>query len=155
MLFIDHSMKFRINCFRQHEWEKHGTCALSLKQIRNERDYFQITLGLREKYDFGVLLEKLSIVPDDNKGYELEEIISGIRTSINFEPVVYCYVDQESNKQFLAEMQVCLNRNFEVIECTSQEKRSLTTMVRATEQVCNSNMPVFYPVLNWLKDNLI
>ena len=116
-----------------------------MQQIRNERDYFQVTLGLREKFDFGVLLEKVSIVPNDNKGYELESITSGIKSSLEFEPVVYCYV--ESGKQFLAEMQICLNKNLEEIECTSGEQRGLPTMVRATEQECKSNMPVFYPVL--------
>ena len=119
-----------------------------MKQVTNERDYFQVTLGLREKFDFGVLLEKSSIVPSDSKSYELAAIISGIKLALKFSPLVSCYLDEESNKQYLAEMQVCLSKDLTLIDCSMNDKHSsVPTMLRATEQACSSKMPIYYPVL--------
>ena len=35
---------------RKHEYEKHGTCAASIKGFEHEHDYFQRTLEMRDKY---------------------------------------------------------------------------------------------------------
>lgn len=138
-----------LNSFWQHEWEKHGTCALSLKQVTNERDYFQMTLGLREKFDFGTLLEKASIVPDNSKSYELAEFINAIEKELAFAPVLSCFVEKESKRQFLAEMQICLNKSLEQIDCSEHNKAKMVAMrANEHEQQCSPKMPVHYPVLD-------
>ncbi len=120
-----------------------------MPQVRNERDYFELTLGLREKLEFGVFLEKSLIIPDNNKGYELEKIVNAIKSKIDVEPVAYCFYDKEAGKQFLSEMEVCLNKKLELIECTNPQKRSLLKkMGSIEEEMCKSDIPVVYPVLS-------
>lgn len=36
--------------YRQHEWEKHGTCGTSVQDLRDELHYFNTTLQLHQKY---------------------------------------------------------------------------------------------------------
>lgn len=135
---------------RQHEWEKHGTCALSLKQINNERDYFQVTLGLREKFSFGDILAKSSIVPDISNGYKLSDIVEAVKSVLDFEPVVTCFVEKESSVQYISQMQVCLSKDLELIDCSvnGENRAGVNARKGASEQECKKDMPVYYPVLD-------
>ncbi len=67
-----------------------GTCALSLPQIKNESDYFNFTLGLRDHFDFGPILKAGGIVPDDTLLYDLDKIILFVPESSFMHVTVSC-----------------------------------------------------------------
>lgn len=130
-----------LDSFWEHEWEKHGTCALSLSQVTNEKDYFTTTLDLRKKYDFDGILAKASILPDDSKSYELNDIEEAISNALNVEPIVTCY--NKNGKQYIAEMQVCLDKSLDLIECKSVQGKAMLSY--SSENPCNSETKIFYP----------
>ena len=69
--------------FREHEWTKHGTCALILDNVKDEFDYFNVALNLRKKFDFGPILAEQSIIPHDTMLYDMKKIKNAIIFSIN------------------------------------------------------------------------
>ena len=129
--------------FWQHEWEKHGTCSLSLSEVANEKDYFTTTLNLRKEYNFDTILSKASITPDDNKPYKLNDIEEAIKKALKVEPIVSCY--SQDNKQYIAEMQVCLDRNLELIECKSAQDKG--HVAYSSEKPCSTKNEVYYPAI--------
>ena len=137
---------------REHEWDKHGTCALGVPSINNQQDYFGVTLKLRENFDFTHILEKSKIVPGANSSYELDHITSSIKSVLTEEPIMSCYYHKETNTQYLAEMQLCLTKEFAVIDCGLQSKpKTLLEQMRSTsdqEVPCKSTIPVHYPIIN-------
>ena len=120
---------------REHEWDKHGTCTLTLPQIKSESDFFNTTLSLRQKFDFGNILALSSIVPDNEENYDLDKIKFAIKRAVKFDPVVVCYMSNDL--QYLVEMHICLSKDFQVVECASKFLRS--------EQPCRHGVPVRYP----------
>lgn len=130
-----------MNSFWQHEWEKHGTCALSLSQVTDEKDYFTTTLNLRKEYDFGAILSKASIIPGDSKSYGLTAIEEAIKKALNVEPIISCY--SKDNKQYIAEMQVCLDKKLDLIDCKLAKGQG--KLGYSSEKPCSSKAEVFYP----------
>ena len=133
--------------FWQHEWEKHGTCAISLPQITSESGYFNVSLELRKKFDFGRMLNDSSIVADDAKDYDLSAIKAAIRQVTGVEPLVECY--RSGDVQYIVEMQICLSKTFAPIECGSskaglRKKRNTHTQ---SESPCVNGLPVRYPTI--------
>lgn len=109
-----------------------------MEQVKDEHDYFEVTLGLHDKYDFGKILSKNGIVPSDSKGYTLEEITDAIEGELKVKPLITC--ENQGKKDFIAEMQICLDKNLEVREC-----------VHATDGgKCNNGAPIYYPIIHWL-----
>ncbi|RMZ98041.1 ribonuclease Oy [Brachionus plicatilis] len=123
-----------LESFWKHEWEKHGTCALSLPKIRSESDYFNFSLSLRNKFDFGPALKKFNIEPDDSLLYDLDKII---------EPMIVCYVLKDSDVQYLSQMQICLSKSFELVDCEFKavELAKISKDNSAQEIQCQPGIP--------------
>lgn len=135
---------------RKHEWEKHGTCALGLPQIKSESDYFNLTLGLRDDYDFGSILSSNSIVPDDTVQLDLDDLKDTVRSQLNVEPMLQCYVLRDI--QYLSQMQICLSKSFELVECRSEdiEMDKMNMRVnRAQQKQCEPGKPILYPTIHY------
>lgn len=132
---------------RKHEWDKHGTCALTLPQIKNELDYFNQSLALRQKFDFGTFLKASQVIPDDNLNYDLAKIKFAIKRAINVEPQVECYIS--GDVQYMAQMQICLSKQFELVECATKSKSNIRMLggPRTEEMECRDGVPVRYPVI--------
>ena len=120
---------------RAYEWEKHGTCSLGLLDIKEEFDYFSKSLELREKFDFGRILEKSGIVPDDHKLYTIENIMSAVKLQLGVLPIPLCTKKKKLKKQYLREMQICFDKKMDLIECHN------------TRPMCSSKLPVSYPTI--------
>jgi len=140
-----------LDSFWKHEWEKHGTCALGLPQIKSESDYFNLTLGLRDDYDFGSILELKSIVPDDTLLLDVDKVKNAIRSQLNVEPMLVCYVLKDSDIQYLSQMQICLSKSFELVDCQFEaiELAKIMRDNQAQEIECQPGMPVHYPTIHY------
>lgn len=137
--------------YRKHEWEKHGTCALGLTQIRSESDYFNVTLGLRALYDFGPVLSRAAIEPDDTLLVDLGKIKTAIKSVLHVEPMIVCFVLKDSDIQYLSQMQVCLSKQFELVDCEF-EAIELVQIVKDNqpqEMQCQPDMPIHYPTIKY------
>jgi len=140
----------KIDSFWAHEWDKHGTCALSFNpQIRNATDYFNVTLGLRDLHDLGAVLAINSIVPDDTKLYDFAKIFGAIKATFNAEPLMVCYLMKDSDVQYLSQIQICMDKQFNLIDCYTEFLEIVPIMHNNTPQEtsCNQQIPIAYPTI--------
>lgn len=134
---------------RKHEWTKHGTCALNVPPIADESDYFKTSLDLRDKFDFGPILEGSGIVPDDDKLYDLGDMTSAIKKVLGVDPGLTCYVNKGEKKQYLSQMQICLSKTFEQMECAERSIEILEINSVRAETDCQHGIPVHYPTIHY------
>ncbi|GLJ26157.1 hypothetical protein SUGI_0501560 [Cryptomeria japonica] len=90
--------------FWAHEWERHGSCALNLK----EHDYFNSTLALKKQMDILGVLEATGILPNGEE-YSSDEILETIGEAIGAVPEIRCNRDLEGREQLL-DVFVCINK---------------------------------------------
>jgi ribonuclease T2 len=142
----------QIESFWEHEWTKHGTCALSINsQIKNENDYFSVSLSLRDKFDFGPILAEAKIIPSDTLLYSLDNIISAVQAKLGVRPLATCYIQKDSNIQIFSQMQICFDKEFNLIDCRDQVLELTKIFVDNTPQEtgCSSTRPVSYPTIKY------
>jgi len=128
-----------------------GTCALSLPQITGESDYFNVSLSLRDHFDFGPILKASSIQPDDSLLYDLDKIKTAISSVLNVEPYLECYVLKDSDVQYLSQMQICLSKQFELVDCSTDalEMANIVTTNTPQEIQCQQGVPIHYPTIKY------
>jgi ribonuclease I len=138
---------------RKHEWEKHGTCALGLPQVTSESDYFNLSLALRAEFDFGPILRKSNIQPDDTLLYDLNKIKFAIQSQLNVEPMLVCYVLRDSDVQYLSQMQICLSKQLELVDCAFEAIEIVQIFKDNTPQEiqCQSGLPIHYPTIKYVQ----
>ncbi|CAH0555662.1 unnamed protein product [Brassicogethes aeneus] len=113
--------------FWKHEWEKHGTCALALKTLKSEMDYFKTALDLHEKYNLLTMLQTIGFVPSLTSKYEVTEMLDKMTKLTGKNPSINCV---ENN--VLAQISICMNNQFDLIDCPE------------TVTVCNISKPISY-----------
>eukprot|EP01120_Amphizonella_sp_Union-15-10_P015457 TRINITY_DN7962_c0_g1_i1.p1 TRINITY_DN7962_c0_g1~~TRINITY_DN7962_c0_g1_i1.p1 ORF type:complete len:224 (-),score=31.15 TRINITY_DN7962_c0_g1_i1:118-756(-) len=102
--------------FWKHEWEKHGTCAMTLPALSTENLFFAETLRLRLKVDFLSILKSDGITPSSSATYTASQIHNSIRASLNVNGVLNC----DSNNNLL-EIHLCVSKTFQIFACPSTE----------------------------------
>lgn len=143
-----------LDSFWEHEWTKHGTCAVgNLPNINSESDYFNVTLGLRNHFDFGPILKASNIVPDDVVLYDLDKIKGAIKSVLNVEPMIVCYILKDSDVQYLSQMQICLSKSFELVDCAFEAVELVNIVKDNTPQEtqCQEGIPIHYPTIKYNK----
>nr|BAE06157.1 RNase Bm2 [Bryopsis maxima]BAE06158.1 RNase Bm2 [Bryopsis maxima] len=100
--------------FWKHEWEKHGTCAGPL--IADERDYFDKTLELKEKYDLMDALTAAGITPSTEEIYSRQGFEDAIKAATGAKPVLLC---SGKNPATLTEIWMCFSKDLKPINCTA------------------------------------
>jgi len=91
--------------FWSHEWTKHGTCSGYA-----EHDFFTTVTGLHSKYDVLSYLSEAGIKPGP-QSIATSSIISGIKASAGFTPVLNC------NGTTLSEVGLCVNKDLTLKDC--------------------------------------
>jgi hypothetical protein len=99
--------------FWGHEWEKHGTCALSV--LSSEKRYFKTTLKLHWKYDLAAALRAADITPSNSIMYPRKDIEGAIAGMFRVDPIVRCDVQGQ-----LSEIWMCVSKDLELMECPAQ-----------------------------------
>ncbi|KAL3317153.1 Ribonuclease T2 [Cichlidogyrus casuarinus] len=56
--------------FWEHEWDKHGTCAIEDDKIKTELNYFGVGLAIKQQVDTLNHLAKIQVTPSSNS-YEV------------------------------------------------------------------------------------
>eukprot|EP00200_Dunaliella_tertiolecta_P004533 CAMPEP_0202345678 /NCGR_PEP_ID=MMETSP1126-20121109/4811_1 /ASSEMBLY_ACC=CAM_ASM_000457 /TAXON_ID=3047 /ORGANISM="Dunaliella tertiolecta, Strain CCMP1320" /LENGTH=355 /DNA_ID=CAMNT_0048937011 /DNA_START=55 /DNA_END=1120 /DNA_ORIENTATION=+ len=103
--------------FWAHEWNKHGTCALS--SLPNEHAYFKAILDLNAKYDLEIPLRKAGIVPSEDKKYPAEQFKSVIKGAYGADFDIHCTSHGE-----LTEVWMCFDKQLNPIDCPGTGKAS-------------------------------
>ncbi|KAL6741583.1 hypothetical protein Aduo_014821 [Ancylostoma duodenale] len=104
--------------FWKHEWEKHGTCAQSLKNLSSEYLYFFKTMEVDLQFSVGAALRRAQIVPR-SEPYLLDEIQEALRNELSSGKNVQinCLTDKKTKQTLLGDVRMCFDRKFQPIDC--------------------------------------
>ena len=80
--------------FWQHEWEKHGTCAMDIKNISSEIRYFKKGLELFDKYDMKRILAIAKILPGQKYHYDF--YLNALRQILGTNAFIECQTNPVS-----------------------------------------------------------
>ncbi|XP_033114923.1 ribonuclease Oy-like [Anneissia japonica] len=127
--------------FWQHEWCKHGTCAENCSEMKGEMNYFKKGIDLHEQIRLYVALESENIIPGNH--YSLSNVTNAISTKFEVQPRVMCYHDSKRNQSILQQVEVCLNRDFKLIDCPGLKKFKNKRLRGPSE--CSTKHELVYP----------
>lgn len=118
--------------FWKHEWCKHGTCAITLDSINSELKYFQKGLELQKKFDLLRILSDAGIKPSDEATYEFTEFLNGLMKGLGARPTISCVYVKDTKTQYIAQIEFCISKDFDVIDCPTKHGGPLFFAPRAT-----------------------
>lgn len=107
--------------FWAHEWDKHGTCAMTLDSLDSELKYFSKGLELSRTFDLLSMLEKGNIVPTDSNTYQYNNFFDVLKGALGDSPTLNCVYDRTTKTQYIIEVQFCLDKTFNVMACPSSK----------------------------------
>jgi len=121
------------SAFWAHEWNKHGTCAMALPELRTELLYFNRTLQVRQGLDITKALQMAGITPSSKITYSRDQIVDAVKKAYGVTPILHCELNKITEEAMhpilsnnnevlakqdvLAEMALCIDKSFRVFEC--------------------------------------
>uniref|UniRef100_U5EP87 Putative ribonuclease x25 n=1 Tax=Corethrella appendiculata TaxID=1370023 RepID=U5EP87_9DIPT len=130
----------------RHEWLKHGTCAMKINELSDENKYFGQGLKWLDRYSMTNVLKDGNVLPGNN--YTALEIHNVLLAYFSKNVAIECYHDSRTKLQFLFEIRICFNKQFELTDCDGillLEKVSVNYSNGTVITNCNLKKPVFYP----------
>ncbi|KIZ02139.1 hypothetical protein MNEG_5816 [Monoraphidium neglectum] len=98
--------------FWQHEWAKHGTCAMANGGVADEHDYFARALELHERFNIEDALSQEGITPDATRAYPGRQLYDALRRHLGHEALFFC--DAQGN---LGHVETCLDLQLRPMDC--------------------------------------
>jgi len=108
--------------FWKHEWSKHGTCAVQIKQMNTEIKYFKKGLDWQKEYDMHKILLESGITPGGQ--YRATNIVESVgkylgskanKTNIN--PAITCRKEKGYQNHLIFELVVCFDKQLNLTNC--------------------------------------
>lgn len=125
------SVKGSDETFWSHEWNKHGTCALSHRDVESSLHYFNKSLELYNQLGVQEVLENANIRPTRTvkNTVNLQEVKKAIESKVGARVYILCQHYNQHNfygssrprgeSNFLSGIRVCYNNKFKPIDCKS------------------------------------
>lgn len=90
-------------------------------------------------------------MPDDTILYDLDKVKYAIKSILNVEPMIVCYILKDSDVQYLSQMQICLSKQFELVDCAFDAVELVNIVVDNTPQEtqCQHGIPIHYPTIRY------
>ncbi|GAB1863237.1 Ribonuclease Oy [Camponotus japonicus] len=101
--------------FWEHEWEKHGTCAIKIEALGNEYKYFKKGLTFLDTYNMIDILPKANIFPGQK--YMVEDMLIGIQQVLNKRCQIICVQNEETGELYVSEIRICFDKTLQLIDC--------------------------------------
>jgi ribonuclease T2 len=121
--------------FWSHEWDKHGTCAITDSKVGSQHSYFQAALDLRKQAAIMELLSSADITPSNTTSYTTSKVNSAVSAG-SAPGYVYCAEDSTlQNAAVLSYVIYCVDTNLQFMECPAAFVKTHTT-----ENHCGSSM---------------
>jgi len=121
-----------------HEWDKHGTCAISDADLGSELLYFSTAIRLHHLLNVTVALDAAGITPSTSKSYVLTDILAAMSKATDYEPVITCV--STSGKSVMQELYFCISPELSPMECNDAIRESLEK-----EGECDTDV-YYYPI---------
>uniref|UniRef100_A0A1I7Z1C7 Ribonuclease T(2) n=1 Tax=Steinernema glaseri TaxID=37863 RepID=A0A1I7Z1C7_9BILA len=111
-----------VTSFWKHEFEKHGTCALS--EVKNELGYFKTSIQLHERFNITKALEDGGIKQSEDTRYALADIRAVAEYRLGKRQLQLHCVHDKDNDWLLADIRLCLNKSFNPVDCPRLRKHN-------------------------------
>ena len=102
--------------FWQHEWEKHGSCALAAGDVRSQLDYFVRALELGLRYDPGAALHAAGLEPR-RQPHRTAHLLAALTSVLPRRALVRCERPAGAPLPLLSELRVCVDRHWQPAHC--------------------------------------
>ncbi|XP_012163144.2 ribonuclease Oy [Bombus terrestris] len=99
----------------EHEWDKHGTCAVIVENLNSEVKYFKEGLHLLTNYDMKNLLVKKDIVPGQT--YNTTDILKAIEDILGKRGSLMCIKNKDTGESYIFEIRICFDKMLQLIDC--------------------------------------
>ncbi|VVC41578.1 Hypothetical protein CINCED_3A020854 [Cinara cedri] len=99
-----------------HEWEKHGTCAITLPALNSEFKYFYQGIEWSEKYNMKDTLEKGGIKVNDTTSF-VTDYWKALKTVLKTNAWIECVFKSDTKQQMLFEIRICFDKSLKMINC--------------------------------------
>jgi len=114
------------NSLWDHEWSKHGTCAVGqVDGVTSEKEYFRTGCRLAKENPVSDWLTKAGISPSDNKRQPLSAVWNAVLAGAGTRPHIDC--EKIDGQVYIKEVKVCFNKKLERVDCdgikSSRSKR--------------------------------
>ncbi|XP_043468693.1 ribonuclease Oy-like [Leptopilina heterotoma] len=120
--------------FWKHEWDKHGTCSITLNSMNTMEKYFKMGLKLNRIHNIKNIFERSNITPGGI--YNVRQILNALKENLGVSTNVMCAKRRKSKNQYLLEIRICLNKELRLIDCRDHFK---------FETNCEQSKLVVYP----------
>lgn len=127
--------------FWEHEWSKHGTCAVEdlPQKFPDQAAYFKQALEWNDKYQLMYILGRSEILP--GKHFSANQFIEPVRKHLGgYEPGIQCQYDHEYRRYLISQINICFDKNFNLMNCT----REHGGLVQGCPKY-NDHQEIFYP----------
>lgn len=136
----------------KHEWEKHGTCAAVLPPLQTENKYFGQGLQWLQQYSMSTVLGAAHLYPDTS--VHAIDLYEAVFRTLAKNPVIECYHDDHTHKQYLMEIRICFDKQLQLRDCDGalDERHELRHIRHALTggtiiTNCHIEQPVEYPAV--------
>jgi len=108
--------------FWKHEWLKHGTCAVQLKQLDTEFKYFDQGLQWQKMYDLQTILAQEGITPGgqyspENILYTVGKYLGSTVKQTMVNPAITCRREKGYQNPLIFELIICFDKELNLIHC--------------------------------------
>ncbi|XP_036335743.1 ribonuclease Oy-like [Rhagoletis pomonella] len=136
----------KLGYFWEHEWLKHGTCAVTLEELDNELKYFKQGLAWREQFLMSNILGKAGIHPDSNN--TVVALQTALLKTLGKNPSIHCIYDNKRDMSYLEEIRICFNKQLELTDCDGVLPGDAVSINYPGGTVitnCHISKPIHYP----------
>eukprot|EP01112_Ceratiomyxa_fruticulosa_P014232 TRINITY_DN405_c0_g1_i3.p1 TRINITY_DN405_c0_g1~~TRINITY_DN405_c0_g1_i3.p1 ORF type:complete len:225 (+),score=30.25 TRINITY_DN405_c0_g1_i3:106-780(+) len=98
--------------FWDHEWTKHGTCAVE-GPITDQYSFFDNTLNLFNLYNITDILQRDGFSPSNSNSYSTGKLAKSIQYAVSAYPLLQC---SDNNLNTVA---LCVDRSLSIMDCPS------------------------------------
>lgn len=105
------------------QWKKHGTCATKHTQVNTIPKFFNVALRIFQRLNLLEVLHHYEIDPSDSRTYSSSSIAEAISQEVGASVQVNCSPSNHGgNKVVFDEVRICLDLNFQPIDCRRGKK---------------------------------
>jgi len=111
------------NSLYEHEWIKHGTCAVTgkLPGVSSQKDYFAAGIRLAKENPLTDWLAAWDVIPSDTQRYSMESIWNAVLLGAGTRPHVDC--DKIDGDVYIKEIKLCYDKNLTRVDCDGIKAR--------------------------------
>ncbi|XP_022174441.1 uncharacterized protein LOC111036643 isoform X2 [Myzus persicae] len=126
-----------------HEWEKHGTCAVTLPALNSEFKYFYQGIEWSEKYNMRDVLDKSNV--KINSTLNVADYWKAVKSVLKTNAWIECATKHDTKEQMLAEIRICFDKTLKLIDCDGIMKPRQGPMKKShTLTNCDTKKPILY-----------